>query len=94
MPAGRVIAVIRAYPKDVVEDFTPIIQKINERLSNTLYKLMKWEAIDIAFGYKALDLYFLMPEDIEGGTEQLEELIKTVEGIDNAEVIYITRIGA
>ncbi|MCC6056480.1 MAG: elongation factor 1-beta [Desulfurococcaceae archaeon] len=90
---GRVIVVIRAYPKELTEDFTPIISKIHEKIKESVYNLVKWEPVEIAFGYKALELYFIMPEDVEGGTEQLEELIKSVDQIDNIDVIYVTRVG-
>uniref|UniRef100_A0A7J2U383 Elongation factor 1-beta n=1 Tax=Ignisphaera aggregans TaxID=334771 RepID=A0A7J2U383_9CREN len=91
--AGRVIVVIRAYPKELTEDFTPIVSKINEKIKDTVYALVKSEPVEIAFGYKALELYFVMPEDVEGGTEQLENLVRSVDQIDNVDVVYITRIG-
>lgn len=91
--AGKVIAVIRVYPKELTENFEPLVSKVNNTIKNSVYELMKWEAIDIAFGYKALDLYFLMPEDIERGTEELEELIRGIDDVDNIDVIYVTRIG-
>ncbi len=92
--AGKVIAVIRIYPKELTENFEPIVNKVQNVIKNSVYELMKWEAIDIAFGYKALDIYFLMPEDIERGTEELEELIKGIDDVDNIDVVYVTRIGA
>lgn len=91
--AGKVIAVIRVYPKELTENFEPLVDKVRRVLKNSVYELMKWEATDIAFGYKALDIYFLMPEDIERGTEELEELIKSIDEVDNIDVVYITRIG-
>ncbi|MEM1560300.1 MAG: elongation factor 1-beta [Ignisphaera sp.] len=91
--AGKVIAVIRVYPKELTENFEPLVSKVNNAIKNSVYELMKWEAIDIAFGYRALDLYFLMPEDIERGTEELEELIRGIDDVDNIDVVYVTRIG-
>ncbi len=89
---GKVVAVIRAYPKEVMEDFTQLIRKLEERLPKEKYSIMKWESVDIAFGYRALDIYFMMPEDIEGGTEELEQIVKGLEEIDNVDVIYVSRI--
>lgn len=91
MPA-MVLAVIRAYPKDVIEDISSLASKIELSLKNKGYTLARWEAIDIAFGYKALDLYVMMPEEQEGGTEDVEETIKGVEEIDNVDVVYVTRL--
>ncbi len=90
---GYVVAVIRAYPKEVREDLDSIVDKIRQRIGNKAYNIMKWEPIDIAFGYRAIDLYISMPEDI-GGTEEIEEIIKSVEDIENVDIVYITRIGA
>uniref|UniRef100_A0A7C2ZQQ1 Elongation factor 1-beta n=1 Tax=Ignisphaera aggregans TaxID=334771 RepID=A0A7C2ZQQ1_9CREN len=93
MPAA-VLAVIRAYPKDVINDFTELVTKITRNLSEKGFRLMKWDPVDIAFGYKALDLYIILPEEQEGGTELAEEAIKSLEEIDNVDVIYITRLSA
>lgn len=91
MPAV-VLAVIRAYPKEVMEDFTGLVLKLGSRLQEKGFTLMKWDPVDIAFGYKALDLYVIMPEEQEGGTETVEEIVKSVEEIDNVDVVYITRL--
>ena len=90
--AGKVVAVIRAYPKEVMEDFTELIKKLEEKLPKEKYSIMKWEHVDIAFGYRALDIYFMMPEDIEGGTEELEQIVKGLDEIDNVDVVYVSRI--
>jgi len=90
--SGKVIAVIRAYPKDIVSDFTELVRKLEERLPKDRYSIVRWEPVDIAFGYRALEIYFLMPEELEGGTEELENIIKSLEDIDNVDVIYVSRI--
>lgn len=91
MPA-MVLTVIRAYPKEVIEDLSSLAYKIESNLKEKGYELVKWEAVDIAFGYKALDLYVLIPEEQAGGTEEAEETVKKVEEIDNVDVVYITRV--
>ncbi|HID80383.1 MAG TPA: elongation factor 1-beta [Ignisphaera sp.] len=90
--SGKVIAVIRAYPKDIVSDFTGLVRKLKEKLPKDRYEIVKWEPIDIAFGYRALEIYFLMPEELEGGTEELENIVKSIEDIDNVDVVYVSRI--
>jgi len=90
--SGKVIAVIRAYPKDIVNDFTELVRKLEERLPKDKYSIVKWEPVDIAFGYRALEIYFLMPEELEGGTEELENIVKSIEDIDNVDVVYVSRI--
>lgn len=90
--SGKVIAVIRAYPKDIVSDFTELVRKLEERLPKDRYSIVRWEPVDIAFGYRALEIYFLMPEELEGGTEELENIVKSIEDIDNVDVVYVSRI--
>ena len=91
--AGKVVVVIRAYPEGVVENLESIVKRVEEKLPKDRYLIMKWEPVDIAFGYRAIDLYIMMPEEIEGGTEELEELVKSVEGIENIDVVYVSRLG-
>lgn len=92
--AGYVVAILRAYPRELTENLAEIVNKIKSKIEGTCFDILKWEAVDIAFGYKALDLYFRMPEDMEGGTEALEDVVKSVEEIENVDVLYVTRIGA
>ncbi len=91
--AGQVIVVVRAYPSEVLENLEPLVKKVEEKLPKDRYALMKWEPVEIAFGYRAVDLYIVMPENIEGGTEEVEDIVKSVEGIDNVDVVYISRLG-
>jgi len=89
---AQVLAVLKVYPKEVMESLEPLVKKIEGVLPKDRYKIAKWEAQDIAFGYKALMLYVLMPEETEGGTEELETLVGKVDGVDNVEVEYVTRL--
>jgi elongation factor 1-beta len=91
MPAV-VLVVARAYPKEVLEKFENLVEKIALMLKEKGLTLMRWESIDIAFGYKALDLYVIMPEEQEGGTDILEEALRGIEEIDNVDIVYITRL--
>lgn len=87
-----VLVVARAYPKEVLEKFENLVEKIALMLKEKGLTLMRWEPIDIAFGYKALDLYVVMPEEQEGGTDILEEALRGIEEIDNVDIVYITRL--
>jgi translation elongation factor aEF-1 beta len=91
MPAV-VLVVARAYPKELLEKFDNLIEKIAVTFREKGLTLMRWEPIDIAFGYKALDLYVIMPEEQEGGTDILEETLRNIEEIDNVDIVYITRL--
>lgn len=34
-----------------------------------------------------------MPENVEGGTDTLEEIINGIQGVSHAEVVGVTRLG-
>ncbi len=89
---SKVVVVVRVYPKEILEKFDDLIRSIEQKLPKERYTITKWEPVDIAFGYRALELYIVMPEMIEGGTEELEEILKSVEGVDNIDVVYVSRI--
>lgn len=87
-----VLVVARVYPKELIERFDNLVMKIESALMERGLTLMKWEPVDIAFGYKALDLYVVLPEDQEGGTDMLEETLKSINEVDNVDIVYMTRL--
>ena len=81
---GNVIVVFRIMPDGVDSD----IAKIRDAL--VLLKAQKVEEEPLAFGLKVLKAYFVVP-DAEGGTEALEQAVKNIEGVSEAEVIEMNR---
>lgn len=57
------------------------------------YSIAKTGKEPIAYGLEALVLLITMPEQTEGGTDQLEEIINQIPGVSHAEVTNITRLG-
>jgi elongation factor 1-beta len=53
---------------------------------------MKAEKFYIAFGLYGLRLYITMPEEYEGGTYELENLLSSIDGISSVDVEYVTRL--
>jgi len=88
---ARVLVVMRILPEDVNID----LEELKERIRNSLpegYDIARHDIEPIAFGLKALRLYIIMPEQIEGGTEPLERLVNGVEGVSQAEVEIVHRL--
>lgn len=86
----NVIAQLRVMPKDIDVDLNDLL----ERIANGLPENTKMEAHrtdDIAFGLRALVLNVLM-EDKAGGTTPVEESILRQDGVENVEVVGVTRI--
>ncbi|MEM1600518.1 MAG: elongation factor 1-beta, partial [Sulfolobales archaeon] len=55
------------------------------------YELVKSEKVYVAFGLHVLRLYLLMPEDVEGGTEEIENIIRGLDGVESVESELVTR---
>ncbi|ADV65396.1 elongation factor 1-beta [Desulfurococcus mucosus] len=88
---AQVLVIVKVLPEDVE---TPL-EELRERISDSLpqgYELKMWDEEPIAFGLKALRLAIVMPEETEGGTEALENLLSQVQGVSQVEVEYVNRL--
>jgi elongation factor 1-beta len=88
---ARVAVAIRVFPSSVDVNLEELVKRIESSLPPQ-YSLVRFGEVPIAFGYKALRLVITMPEETEGGTEELEALIRGVEGVDEVEVEVVHRI--
>ncbi|EHP69308.1 MAG: elongation factor 1-beta [Metallosphaera yellowstonensis] len=87
-----VMVVLKVFPEGDETDLDVVSKKLLDKLPEG-YKLVRKETEPIAFGLNALVLYISMPERTEGGTDTLEELASSIEGVSHAEVVGITRLG-
>jgi len=85
-----VIALVRIYPSEDVSDIQALVKRIEESLPST-YRIVMSESVEIAYGYKALILHIRFPENTEGGTEELEARLSSVDGVSSVEVEAVTR---
>lgn len=86
----NIIAQLRVMPTDIDIDLADLMVRIKSSLpENTEVEIYREDPI--AFGLKALVINFLI-EDKEGGTTPLEESILALEGVENVEVIGVTKI--
>ncbi len=90
---AKVLVVLRVNPAGENVDIDKLIERIKENLPKD-FELIKHEKTYIAFGLYALRLYVIMPENFEGGTERLEEYLKSVEGVASVDIEYVTRTEA
>ncbi len=88
---ARVLVVMKVLPDDVNIDLEELKSRIESRLPEG-YSIARHDIEPIAFGLKALRLYIIMPEEVEGGTEPLENLVNSVEGVSQAEVEIVHRM--
>ncbi|ABP94386.1 MULTISPECIES: elongation factor 1-beta [Metallosphaera] len=87
-----VMVVLKVFPEGDETDLEKVANELVSKLPEG-YKLVRKETEPIAFGLKALVVYVSMPEKTEGGTDTLEELASSIEGVSHAEVVGITRLG-
>ena len=86
----NILAQIRVMPTDIDIDLADLMERIKASLPENI-EVEMYREDPIAFGLKALVVNFLL-EDKEGGTTPLEEAILALEGVENAEVIGVTKI--
>ncbi len=88
---AKVLVSIKVYPKDAETDRKQVIDKIRTVLPND-YEIVRTAEEPIAFGYVALKVHIAIPEETEGGTDKLEQLLKEVDDIDDIEIESVHRL--
>lgn len=88
---AKVLVGLRVLPEGVEVDLKELVGEIVKRLPSK-YKLHQYGEEPIAFGLKALKLYISIPEETIGGTEELENIVKSVSGVSQVEVEMVTRM--
>lgn len=88
---AKVVVLLRVLPEDVETSPQDILEGIRAQLPSK-YEVVKHEVEPIAFGLRALKLTVFMPEEHEGGTEELERLISEVQGVSQVDVLAVSRL--
>lgn len=88
---AKLLVVLKILPTDIDVNLEELKDRISANLPRE-YEVKGYELIPIAFGLNALRLYIFMPEDVEGGTEPLENIIQNVDGVSQVEVELIHRV--
>jgi elongation factor 1-beta len=81
---GTVIAQIRIMPEGIEVDLGKIVDEVKK------LGCKGYEVKDVAFGLKAVEAIFAVP-DGEGGTEEIETKLRAFPGVGSAEVINLGR---
>ncbi len=88
---ANVAVIMKVLPNDVSIQPQELLERIKKALPEN-YKIIGSGEEPIAFGLKALKIIISIPEQTEGGTEQLEKLLKQVEGVEEVEVEAVHRL--
>ncbi len=89
---AKVIVLLKVYPEGSEVDLEKLLATIKEKLPSDRYEVVRSEEEPIAFGLKALRLYVVMEEATEGGTMELEELVRQADGVSEVEVEAVHRL--
>jgi len=87
---AKVLLTIRIMPESPDIDLKGLEKKASGIIQKFEGKITKAEISPVAFGLKAIDLTFLVDEK-KGDTEPLENALRELEGVNSAEVTYVTR---
>ncbi len=91
MEVARVLVITKIYPDDVNRNLEEMLEQIKKALPPE-YEVVQYQKVPVAFGLNLLKVYFAIPEETEGGTEKLEEILKKVEGVSEVEVEAVHRM--
>ena len=86
---GEFIALIDIIPEETDIDFEKFVSKLKAVLPNTC-TIEKYDVLPVAFGLEKTRVRVRYPEEW-GGTDKLEELFGTVDGIQGIEAIAFSK---
>ena len=87
---AQVIVTLKIMPASVEISLDNIEEQTSQLIKEFGGEVGKTEKIPIAFGLKALNIIFVMDEDI-GSTEDLEKKISELKGVNSVEVADVRR---
>ena len=88
---ARVAVVVKIFPSEASLEPSTLAERVKKALPEG-YEVVAEGEEPLAFGLRVLKMVISMPEETEGGTEGLEELIKGVDGVEDVEVESVSRI--
>lgn len=89
--SAEVALVYRVLPDSVEVDIDKLKDAVVNKLSPK-YRVDRVEVEEIGFGIKALRFYIRMPESDEYSSDEVEELLRSVEGVGGFELEYFSRL--
>lgn len=90
MKEKLVMVQLRIFPESSEINLENLKRDIAFALPQTM-SIKKIVEEDLAYGYKVLKAFITMPEETEGGTIKLEEIISSVNGVTQVDVELVWR---
>ncbi len=93
MAVAKVLVAVRVNPEDIDVDLDKLVDEVKAKLPKE-FEVVRHEKVYIAFGLYALRLFIIMPEEYEGGTEDIEKFLTSIKGVASVDVEMVTRTEA
>ena len=90
---AKVLVAIRVNPEDIDVDLDKLVNEIKTKMPKE-FEVVRHEKVYIAFGLYALRLFIIMPEEHEGGTEDIENILTSIKGVASVDIEMVTRTEA
>lgn len=87
---AKVIASIKIFPSEPSTDLSELKSRIEKKLPKDASIIASKEE-PIAFGLVAIIANIAMPEEISGKMDEVEEALKSTEGVSEIQVENVTR---
>jgi len=88
---AKVLASIKVFPSDISVDLNGLRAQIEKALPEGA-SVHRFHEEPIAFGLVALIAQILLPEEIGGKMEEVEETLKSLKDVGEIQTIQVTRI--
>jgi len=88
---AKVLVSLKIFPSDVSVNLNLLKRKIEESLPDYA-SIYKFAEEPIAFGLIALIADIVVPEDKSGVLDEIERLLKRIEGINELETLMVRRV--
>jgi len=88
---ANVMVSVKIFPSDIVTDMIGLQDKIRKTLEGKA-SVYKFEEEPVAFGLVALIAHIVMPENIDGRMDEVEERLKSLDGISEVQVLVSRRV--
>ena len=87
---GFVVITYKIFPTDIIDDFTPLKQKLESILPKDS-AIHGYGEEPVAYGLKALLVQVKFPEEETGLLEEFEKKVESTEGISQIQTLMVRR---
>jgi len=87
----KVLVSIKIFPSETTTDINVLKDRVRKILEGKA-SIYKYEEEPVAFGLIALIAHVLVPEEVQGRMDEVEDLLKQTDGVSEVQVLVSRRI--